>query len=964
MSGAVVGQLGSLYTLGAAGSLTDGQLLERFLTRDDPVASEAAFTALVDRHGAMVLAVCRRELGDLHEAHDAFQATFLVLVSKASTIRRRESVGGWLLGIARRVAARARVEGARRRRHLEQLGAERVLAEETAGVMTPSESEPDFAPLLAEVDRLPEPFRAPVVLHYFEGLSAEATAQRLGCARGTVLSRLSRARDRIKRRLERQGVSYPAVIPLLGSRVRWLPPEPVPASLAQATIRAAGTLALAGTAVESVVPASVAGLSRRVARTLALSRVGAAAALFVIAATSVSIALATTLPEAQSSQGHDTMPKPQVATTRGRGSSGDEPGTNESVRVRVRVLDPDGKPAIGAEIWLYTQGLRPDGSIGARRVGTAGPGGRFELEIPRTSIVPLGGILDHLTPKSVLGARSPGFGLDWAAIWPDAEGEPITLRLRRDDIPIEGRIINLEGRPVPGVTAKVVDVIALPPGLLPRVRENGGKLTTDQSAQLLHLFVYGADGPMSPARTGPDGRFRMTGIGRDRLVHLVVEGAPVERTHVMVLTSDDPAYKPILLPADIARQTKVEGPRFQLAVAPGRVVEGTVRDRETGRPIAGASVRTLFGDTLKTDAKGRFRFEGQRKAVDNVVHVSVDSEPYVSAFKRFKDTNDLTPVRLEFALKRGVWAEGRATDASTGRPVKAIVAYHPSRDNPHIKDVPDASFLSSDISDDAAIRTDAEGRYRTVVLAGRGLLRVRASEHGYQFVRPLDAKAASDVLEAVALRLSLGDSNALVPIEASAGKGVSMPDIALEPGRAVRLRIADPDGKAVRGSRAFCVLGLSPIGEPVESDEFRFVHVNPGKVKTLVIVHEGRSLAGWVDLKGDEADPVQVVLRPTGTVTGRLVDEEGKPLRDTSLLIAYHITRGNNSESARWYAPPPTGPDGRFCIKKLVPGLSYSADVLARYRYGMQGRLQTKPWTLRSGEVQDWGDVRVERYAP
>ncbi len=107
-SGKAAGHLGSLYSLGAAGSLTDGQLLDRFLDRDDPEAAEAAFSELVDRHGSMVLGVCRRELGDTDDAHDAFQATFLVLVSKASMIRRRESVGGWLFGIARRVAAKAR----------------------------------------------------------------------------------------------------------------------------------------------------------------------------------------------------------------------------------------------------------------------------------------------------------------------------------------------------------------------------------------------------------------------------------------------------------------------------------------------------------------------------------------------------------------------------------------------------------------------------------------------------------------------------------------------------------------------------------------------------------------------------------------------------------------------------------------------------------------------------------------
>src|SRR5262249_34364079 len=201
------GQLSTLYNLGSVGTLTDGQLLECFMARDEPAASEAAFAALVDRHGAMVLGTCRKVLGDVHEAHDAFQATFLVLASKAESIRRRESVGGWLFGIARRVAARARVEAARRRRHLERLGAERSSLPDRHEDAPCDEAQPDLAPLIAEVDRLPERFRAPVVLHYLEGLSTEATAQRLGCPRGTVLSRLARARSRLRKRLERRGVA-------------------------------------------------------------------------------------------------------------------------------------------------------------------------------------------------------------------------------------------------------------------------------------------------------------------------------------------------------------------------------------------------------------------------------------------------------------------------------------------------------------------------------------------------------------------------------------------------------------------------------------------------------------------------------------------------------------------------------------------------------------------------------------
>ena len=100
-------QLTTLYTLGVAGTLTDGQLVERFLARMDPAASEAAFTALVDRHGAMVLSVCRQLLSDPHDAEDAFQATFLILVKKAGAIRG-SCIGGWLHQVAVNTALKQR----------------------------------------------------------------------------------------------------------------------------------------------------------------------------------------------------------------------------------------------------------------------------------------------------------------------------------------------------------------------------------------------------------------------------------------------------------------------------------------------------------------------------------------------------------------------------------------------------------------------------------------------------------------------------------------------------------------------------------------------------------------------------------------------------------------------------------------------------------------------------------------
>ncbi len=169
--------LETLYRAGAVGNLTDGQLLEWFVAgRGAGEAAEAGFTALVDRHGPMVLRVCRQILGDTHDAEDAFQATFLVLVRKAGSVRKRDSVASWLHGIARRVARRARSDRARR------LEYERRGAEMAGRTEARSAGEFECWPELhEEVARLPERYREPIVLCYLEGLTTDEASRRLDC---------------------------------------------------------------------------------------------------------------------------------------------------------------------------------------------------------------------------------------------------------------------------------------------------------------------------------------------------------------------------------------------------------------------------------------------------------------------------------------------------------------------------------------------------------------------------------------------------------------------------------------------------------------------------------------------------------------------------------------------------------------------------------------------------------------
>lgn len=205
-------------------ALTDGELLTLYLARRD----ESAFAALVRRHGPMVLGVCRRVLGNLADAEDAFQATFLVLVRKASSVRPREKVATWLHGVAYHTALKARAAAVKRRvKERQAVGMERPEARDDRWA--------DLLPLLdQELHLLPERYRVPIVLCDLEGKTHKEAALQMGWPQGTLSGRLSRARALLARRLARHGVALSgAALPTA------LSPDPVSAALTAATAKAA-----------------------------------------------------------------------------------------------------------------------------------------------------------------------------------------------------------------------------------------------------------------------------------------------------------------------------------------------------------------------------------------------------------------------------------------------------------------------------------------------------------------------------------------------------------------------------------------------------------------------------------------------------------------------------------------------------------------------------------------------------
>ena len=226
----VLRQVHRLFNFGAVGTMSDAQLLDRFVSRRDE-AAEAAFEELVIRHGPMVLRVCRSVLHDAHDAEDAFQAVFLVLANRARSIRRSGSVASWLFGVAQRVATRGK-RSAARRHALDQLVAER-----TSESYLPAENDPDWEILHEEIDGLPERLRAPIVLCYLQGLTYAAAAHQLGLSEMAIRGRLARARERLRQRLTRRGVTVPAGLLVAGAAGQ--AQAAIPVTLIHSTIRIA-----------------------------------------------------------------------------------------------------------------------------------------------------------------------------------------------------------------------------------------------------------------------------------------------------------------------------------------------------------------------------------------------------------------------------------------------------------------------------------------------------------------------------------------------------------------------------------------------------------------------------------------------------------------------------------------------------------------------------------------------------
>jgi RNA polymerase sigma factor (sigma-70 family) len=959
----LVRQIGSLFDGDSVAGLSDRQLIDRFVARRDS-AAEAAFAALVARHGPMVLGVCRQLLGDRHHAEDAFQAVFLVLARKAGSIRDSDLLGNWLYGVAIRTARKGKARLGRQRRQEE---GDAMIGPGVASIepMAPPADQPAIdreqaQALHDEIDRLPGAFRMPVVLCYFEGLTLDEAARRLRCPEGTVRSRLARAREKLRRGLTRRGVVLPAaaLVAVLDARIA---SASVSSPLRDITTRAALNFA----AGHAAAPAATA-LAREVLRSMLIHKLRflAATLLFlgVVATGAGYLARALAIDDAPGSS--PAGPQAPVAAKPDDADPKPAPGR---MFVVGRVLDPSGKPVPGASIMVHAQDMaigrppylsqRHSIPIGDAR---ADGSGRFRLDAPRTSS----------SRHDAFGAvaLAPGYGAGWVELDPDDDQPAADITLRPEQV-IRGRLFDVQGRPAPDVTLSVAVIHRTLPKDSARAR------TSTDRVVFLGTTIKDYPAWPRPVMTDADGRFTVRGVGRDSHGGLDVHHPRF-------------AFQRVAFDTDVASASKP----LTAALAPAQILNVRVTYADTGEPVPHAPLQVMASRgrvglpaEFETDAEGRCRVNSDPTDRSyNVWAYPPEGQPYLTAHERIEWPKAALEQSVDLALPRGIAIHGKVTEAGSGKPIAGATVDFYSREQMRATRA-SVSIVSSTASD---------GSFRLGAGPHPGCLFVKCPGDDYMLVAignrmVNEGQPGGRRIYAHAYSL----------LDLKPGIGSQEVNLVLRHGATVTGRVVGPDGEPVREAWSFSRIILDPrqgawtgwAGRhhgQVRKGHFEIHGLGPETEVPVYFLEPKAKLGVVVNLsvKSSADGPVIVRLQPCGAARARLVDPAGKPvagrLRRGFLVFSMVVTpgppRGTTNDTAglltadeddltvidpvNYERELTADADGRISLPVLIPGATYVFIDYTTPR-GTDPPVR-KEFTVKPGETLDLGDIRIERPIP
>jgi len=975
----VLEHIRKLASVHPAEGRTDLQLLQEFASAGD----QAAFAALLQRHGGMVLGVCRQVLHHLHDAEDAFQATFLVLARNANSIRKGSAVASWLHGVAYRIAMKAKRDAARRR--VKEGQVKSMPSTNLSGDLAWREVQ---ALLHEEIQRLPQAYRSTFVLCFLEGRSRAEVADQLGLKEGTVSSRLARARKQLQERLSARGVALSAA---LGVSALWDAGSQaaVTDSMAKATVRAAAVYAAGKTVTGGILSTKVIRLAEGVTNTMIITKLKLVTVLTLALGLSASgaallngqrAAASKQSPEAagalvqskptessffRSGEQQEVLDHPQrgVAWLEAERKLAeclslallDKPAAKaalepalvikgDTITVSGRVVNPEGKPFSGAEIslgWWYAwahhpwfppivKGFHPP--VGA----SSGPDGRFRFTVTKAEMyATVDDDIEQIGPAFQVVAAAKGYGPGWA--WLERAGKDMTLRLVRDDVPLRGQVLDLQGKPVAGAAVRLEHLLS----------------GTD------YLTVNRWPGLPESVLTDRDGQFAFTGVGREREAHLQINGPTIE-------------MKRIGLKSQVATNAgKGGGAVVKVFAGPTKPIEGTIRALDTGKPLAGVVVyggyEAYRGNVhTATDEHGNYRLLGMPKSGNYALRICPPAaQPYLMRAKNLPDSEGLKPIRADVELRRGIPVRVRLVDKTTGQPLRGDVLYTPLAENPLIAEAEQDPGLRPTMEfsqprtpgkDNATVFLAYPGSGAVFGIVARGRLNYLPAK-----LDPADREKAAQNFELDFVRFT----NAYRVINPRQTDNLITIELPIDPGRTTKGSLMGPDGKPVMGAVASGLnyAGRSdPTGDRIAlaTPAFEVTGLAVQQPRTISLTQKERKLFGYAVLKGDEQGPLNIQLQPWGTALGRLVDDKGKPMKDVQIRLHYPKFPGAGIQPPE--AAYTTDRDGRFQVTGLANGLKHELTLrnAAKSDLTCLAGDKLKNLTVSAGATIDLGDVPVQ----
>ncbi len=947
MTTSVAHHLGALFEGGSTAGLSDRQLIERFVNGRESLAAEAAFSALVARHGPMVLGICQQLLGDRHHAEDAFQAVFFVLARRARSVRDPDLLSHWLYGVALRTARKARTRLGRLRRREGNPAANRPEAcpDAPADQAVLEGERAEF--LHEEIDRLPTSSRLPVVLCYFEGLSLAEAAHRLRCPAGTVHSRLVRAREKLRSGLIRRGVvlSTTAMAAAMAPRSA---SASIPPLLCDSTTRAAIAFAAHHAAAGGALAAPATALAQEVLRTMLLHKLRLAAmTVLVLAAVATGTGwLARSLAMKEGPANRPTAQAAPRGADRPAPTPRSDPAAPARMTVAGRVLDPDGKPIPNADVDVVSQprapvtvaslDLYPHALLGQ---GRSGADGRFRFDADRTA--------STRVYEVYAIARAPGYGLGGVELNPDADRPSADVRLRPER-PIRVRLVDVTGAPAKGA----------------EVRVKGSVIWSTNPPEVLHAWPR-------PVKTDDQGKATVSGIGRGDGVMLTVPDMRFARQDLLIAETDADAGKEITL-----------------ALQPARIIEGRVLAADTGQPIPGAVIAIaasqdqdggMYNTRFRADDRGRFTANPSPGAYFRVNAFAPPGQPYLVPKVEFAWTKGAVRKELDIKVPRGTLIRGTVTEAGTNRPLAgSSIQFIPVR----ARGGRGALGLAGDR------RQPRRRLIRHRRPARQGLpARLRPDPR----LRPRFHRLEQDLQRSPRRVALLRPRDP--PLRGRGGRAAPRGRRRPAPRRHDQGPRRGPDGQAVADAVIISNLHVeapgthwhSIPGSEVRDGRFELHGVAPEGSARIAILDPAHEWGATAEVSGKPTGEEPTIrLQPCGKAKARFVGPDAKPVARHQPIFEFVATPGPsqfslderdraelladadyvaNTDREHYLRPPSADAEGRIVLPDLVPGATYRIIDFSAFNDPKGGKVVARDFTVQPGETLDLGDIVVAKPA-